>query len=366
MLARRRRAIEQARQRRKERLEKRASEEAASEEEEIPTVTLEAIDTQTRHLFRSVLVIGLGTAIWWSWSSFVPAMDRLNRIEVYPHFLEVVAPNANAGELSITLVELIWAAVVAVLTLVAARNLPGLLEITVLERLAFDPGGRYAFGTVTSYVTVFIGVSVALGLLGIGWSNIQWLVAAFTVGIGVGLQEIFGNLASGLILLFEAPIRIGDFVTVEGVTGTVKRIRVRATTLQNAERQEVVIPNKQFITSVVTNWTLSNRVVAQVINIGISYDSDPKKARELLLAICREHPDIIDDPPAVVVFQEFGDSSLDLMLRAFVGELSDRNRVRNEINDAILREFGEAGIEIAFPRQEVQILPQVGAEIHTG
>ncbi|WP_419193256.1 mechanosensitive ion channel domain-containing protein [Kolteria novifilia] len=374
MLARRRLAFEQARAERLERLEQLKKGESQGEldaltdrddEEEIPTVTLDAIDTQTRHLFRCLFLIGLGTLIWLSWSSFVPAMDRLNRIEVYPHFLQVIPPNASEGELSITLIEVIWAAVVSVLTVIAARNLPGLLEITILERLALQPGGRYAFSTVTSYVTVFIGASVALSLLGISWSHIQWLVAAFTVGIGVGLQEIFGNLASGLILLFEAPIRIGDVVTVEGVTGTVKRIRVRATTLLNAQRQEVLIPNKQFITSLVTNWTLSNRIVAQEVTVGISYDSDPKRARELLLSICERHPEVLDDPPPVVIFQEFGDSSLNLLLRAFVGEMADRLRIGNELNESILEEFNAAGIDIAFPRQDIMLLPQHGAEIES-
>jgi len=142
-----------------------------------------------------------------------------------------------------------------------AKNIPGLLEIVVLQKLPIDTGGRFAVTAIARYLITVVGVVVAFGAIGVGWSKVQWLVAAISVGLGFGLQEIFANFVSGLMLLFERPIRIGDVVTVGGITGTVTRIRIRATTITDWDRKELVIPNKEFITGQVVNWTLSDAMV---------------------------------------------------------------------------------------------------------
>jgi potassium efflux system protein len=191
-------------------------------------------------------------------------------------------------------------------------------------------------------------------MIGITWNKIQWLAAAITVGIGFGLQEIFANFVSGLILLFERPVRVGDVITAGEVTGTVTRIQMRATTIRNWDQQEMVIPNKDLITGQVINWTLSNDVSRLSITVGVSYDADVKRASELLLKIARETPNVRKEPAPFVTFEEFGDSTLNLVLRAYVS-IEVRLGTKDKLHNAILDEFRAAGIEIAYPQRDLHV-----------
>jgi len=194
--------------------------------------------------------------------------------------------------------------------------------------------------------------------LGMEWSNIQWLVAALGVGLGFGLQEIFANFVSGLILLFERPVRIGDIVTLNNISGTVSKIHIRATTLIDFDRKEIVVPNKIFITEQLTNWSLSDQVTRVVIKVGIAYGSDCEKAHSLLLEIANNHPLVLRDPEPSALFLEFGSSSLNFELRVFAGQLSDRLKLTHELHLLIDRRFTEAGITIAFPQLDVHLHTQ--------
>ncbi len=242
-----------------------------------------------------------------------------------------------------------------VATVVATRNLPGLLNITVFERLPVDRGTRYAFELVTRYVTTLVGFVVAFHLVGITWHSVQWLAAAMTVGLGFGLQEIFANFVSGLIILTERPIRLGDMVTVGGVMGKVTRMQIRATTITDFDKRELVVPNKKFITEDVINWTLSDPVTRVVLPVGISYDADPEVAKQLLLKVAKNHPLVLDDPEPVTVFTGFGDSTLDIELRVFMVGRDNLPRVQDEINRAINKAFRAASIEIAYPQRDLHI-----------
>jgi potassium efflux system protein len=144
-----------------------------------------------------------------------------------------------------------------VLGVTAARNVPGLLEIVLLRRFTEDASVRYAAVAVTRYLISFLVIVAVFGLLGVRWGHLQWLAAAFSVGLGFGLQEIFGNFVSGLILLFERPFRVGDVVTIGELSGTVRRVNTRATTIVDFDGKDIVIPNKTFITERFVNWTLS-------------------------------------------------------------------------------------------------------------
>jgi potassium efflux system protein len=175
------------------------------------------------------------------------------------------------------------------------------------------------------------------------------------VGLGFGLQEVFANFICGLILLFERPIRVGDIVTVGDVTGVVSRIQIRATTVTNWDRKELIVPNKEFITGRMLNWTLSDPVNRVVVNVGIAYGSDTDRARELLLMIAREHPLIVNDPAPLVTFQEFGDSSLNLVLRCFLPDPDHRLQVIHDLHTAIHRIFKQEGVEIAFPQRDLHL-----------
>ena len=225
---------------------------------------------------------------------------------------------------SVTIGNLLTALLVAMITWIAVRNVPGLLEMTVLERLPMDTAGRFAVSTLARYAMVVIGTVWASSLIGIGWSKVQWLATALTFGLAFGLQEIFANFIAGLIILFERPVRVGDMVTIEKVTGIVSRIRIRATTIVNSDRKEFIVPNKEFITGRLLNWTLSDTINRIVINVGVAYGSDTELAQALLLQAAHDHPAVLRDPSPSASFEEFGKSSLRLVLRCFLPNLTER------------------------------------------
>jgi potassium efflux system protein len=249
---------------------------------------------------------------------------------------------------------LIFIAIV-LLTFFAARNLPNAFEMLFLEDLPFDRSARYASKSIVSYAIVIVGAGLALRTLSIDWSSIQWLVTALTFGLAFGLQEIFANFVAGIILMFERPMRLGDLITVDEFTGIVTRIRTRATTIVNFDRKEYVIPNKDFITGRLVNWTLSDAINRIQFTVGVAYGSDVSKAKTLIFEICKSHPSIVDDPPTSITFEEFGDSTLNLVVRTFLGEVSSRLAVIDALHSQINTKFNEAGIEIAFPQHDLNL-----------
>ena len=169
------------------------------------------------------------------------------------------------------------------------------------------------------------------------------------------MQEIFANFISGLIILFERPVRVGDVVTIDNVTGVVSRIRMRATTIIDGDRKELIIPNKEFITGRVLNWTLTDPVNRVVVNVGIAYGSDTQRAAEILQTVAQNHPNVLDDPPPRVSLESFGQSALNFVLKCYLPNLENRGSVIHELHMAIDREFRNAGIEIAFPQHDVHV-----------
>jgi potassium efflux system protein len=256
---------------------------------------------------------------------------------------------------SLTLADIGLSLVAGILTLVAVRNLPGLVEIAILQRLPLDTAARYALSTVLRYLIVVLGLIIASGAIGVTWSKLQWLAAALTFGLAFGLQEIFANFISGLIILAERPVRVGDTVTVGGVSGVVTRIRMRATTITDWDRKELIIPNKTFITCDVINWTLSDPVLRVMIPVGVGYGEDVDQARKLLLQVAKKHDLVLADPAPQALFLGFGDSTLNFELRVFIPRIDCMLGVRNDMHFAILKAFREAGIEIAFPQRDLHL-----------
>jgi potassium efflux system protein len=242
-----------------------------------------------------------------------------------------------------------------VLTVVGARNVPGLVELGLLSRAGMDAASRYAVTSVLRYVIVAAGAVAGLGLLGLRWSQLQWMAAALSVGLGFGLQEIFANFVSGLILLFERPFRVGDVITVGDLSGRVTRIRTRATTILDFDNKEIVVPNKTFITGQLINWTLSDTTTRITIKVGVAYGTDPAAVHAVLRDAARENPRVLADPEPATWFLAFGASSLDFELRVFVANLSDRLAVQDEINGRVATLCAERGIEIAFPQLDVRV-----------
>ena len=314
-------------------------------------IKLSDINQQTRRMLQLVLAVGLVVGGWWIWSSVVPALEAFRHVELWT----LAAQGPDGESLTITLADLLLSLAVVGITFAVNRNIPSLLELTLLNRLPLDAGARYATTTVARYAIVATGVAVAFSALGFQWSQVQWLIAAFGVGLGFGLQEIFANFVSGLVLLFERPIRIGDIVTIGDIDGKVTNIHLRATTVTDWDERELVVPNKEFITNKVINWTLSSTVSRMAITVGVAYGTDCDRVRELLLEIARNHPLVLKDPPPHALLNEFGDSTLNVVLRVYMPTRNIYLQLRHELMTQIANRFHDADIEIAFPQREVRI-----------
>ena len=236
--------------------------------------------------------------------------------------------------------------------MVAGRNIPGLVEVILLEHLAVDAGIRFAAICLVRYAIFAVGVTVAFSQIGIGWANVQWLVAAASVGLGFGLQEIFCNFVSGIILLFERPMRVGDVISIGETTGTVSRIRFRATTIVDGDRTELIVPNKEFITGKLLNWTLSDRVNRVAVKVVVSSNNDPIKVRRLLLEIATSQPQLLRDPPPTATLEEVN-GGLTFMLRGFLPSLDGRSNAIHDLFTVIHHRFQSEGIEMSCPSQEI-------------
>ncbi len=354
LVAKRKLAMEKLRERAKE-----ADEETVAEMRE----ELVRIDEQTRALWRSACWITFLVLVGGLWLNEVPALQGLRQVELWTvtdTYVETVLGADGVEEtisretaVPITLLEIVAAIAVVVIGLTVVRNAPGFLETAVLRHLSIGSGERYAFNTLVQYVLTVIVVIWAFGNLGIGWSKVQWLVAALSVGLGFGLQEIFANFVSGLIVLFERPVRVGDVITVNGQSGTVTKIRIRATSIRDFDRKELIIPNKDLVTGQLLNWTLSDSVQRLVIPVGIAYGSDVELAESVLMEAVRKDRRVMDDPPPVVLYTGFGDNALDFEVRAFTSDIADAVPLRHDLHKAIDKALREAGIEIAFPQRDL-------------
>ena len=189
----------------------------------------------------------------------------------------------------------------------------------------------------------------------LSWARVQWLAAAMTVGLGFGLQEIFANLVSGLIILFERPVRVGDVVTVGEVTGTVSRMQMRATTITDFDRRELIVPNKRFITDNVINWTLTDPICRTIVPVGVAYGTETETVNRILLGVAHRSSMVLSAPEPVIVFSGFGESTLDFELRVFIPHREQMPAVISHLNTEINREFKRNEIEIAFPQQDLHI-----------
>jgi potassium efflux system protein len=357
---------------------------------------------QVEKLSRFAVLVIAAFGLFAIWAEAVPALQILKRVQIWPRvsLMEVVeqdtlaprdpvvekagapraegAPKGEPGtttggppgvpalrggesaaaespaESVLTLWHLLEALLAVIVTVVLVKNIPGFLELMLRRRTHLDGGARIALSTLVRYSIMIIGFSAAFGFLGISWSKIQWLAAALTFGLGFGLQEIVANFVSGLILLVERPVRVGDAVTVGNLQGRVSRIQIRATTITLWDRSEMIVPNKEFITTKLVNWTLSDSQRRIDIPLRVAYGSDLQGVKSTLLEVARANPNVLDDPPPTVLLLDFGDDALKFELRVYVdfGQgLDTQDALRMAIDEA----FRGQGIELALPKLDIRI-----------
>lgn len=355
LIQRRRLAFDRAKQKRAEILAQRGRDEddLSSEIPDVidePELDLDTISAQSLGLVRTLLMLGFTMLLVVQWADLNSAFSFLSSIEVW----QVSSKVAGIEQLSaITLQDLMLTAFVFILTVVTARNLPGLMELTLLQHLSLSPGTGFALTTVSKYLVILIGALTGFSMLGIDWSKTQWLVAALSVGLGFGLQEIFANFVSGLIILFEKPIRLGDTVTIRDLTGTVTKIKTRATTIVDWDRKEIIVPNKAFITEQFINWSLSDAITRVKLRIRIGLTQDPKRVQQLLEQCVQESTLVLDTPTPEVFLIEFTDSALIYEIRLYVNNMDHRMPITHEVHSLILDKLTRLGMHL--PHQQIDI-----------
>ncbi|STW09840.1 potassium efflux system KefA protein [Klebsiella grimontii] len=247
------------------------------------------------------------------------------------------------------------AILVLIITTQLVRNLPALLELAILQHLELTPGTGYAITTITKYLLMLIGGLVGFSMIGIEWSKLQWLIAALGVGLGFGLQEIFANFISGLIILFEKPIRIGDTVTIRDLTGSVTRINTRATTISDWDRKEIIVPNKAFITEQFINWSLSDSVTRVVLTVPAPVDANTEEVAQILLNAAHRCSLVIDTPAPEAFLVDLQQGIQIFELRIYAAEMGHRMPLRHEMHQLILAGFREHGIDMPFPPFQMRL-----------
>jgi small-conductance mechanosensitive channel len=261
----------------------------------------------------------------------------------------------TVGELSVSIADVVIFVLSVWFSFALARLVTFLLDEDVIPRLTLHRGVGATISRLSYYAVLLVGFLIALSAAGLGLDRFTVIIGAFGVGIGFGLQNIVNNFVSGLILLFERPIQIGDKVQVGELLGEVTKIGTRASTLRTFEGSEVIVPNGDLISGQVINWTLSDLQRRVEVTVGVAYGTDPEKVLQLLLDVAKAHEQVLPKPDSQALFMGFGESSLDFSLRVWIADFDKGFRVRSDLAVAVNRALAEAGIEIPFPQRDLHI-----------
>lgn len=265
-------------------------------------------------------------------------------------------PFGTIGDTKISFTFLLYLLLSVMLVFFLATKVKQILVNRILSRTKMDMGVTQSIGTIVRYLIIVLGLVIIFQSAGLDLSALSVLAGALGVGIGFGLQTIFNNFVSGLIILFERPIKVGDRVQVEDVSGDVVRIAARATTIITNDNISIIIPNSEFVSSRVINWSHNDRMIRFRIPVGVSYQEDPEKIKKLLLEVAAANPNVLNSPSADVIFAEFGDSSLNFELWVWTIKLINRpKQLQSQLYYAIFQKFKEHNIEIPFPQRDLHI-----------
>lgn len=262
----------------------------------------------------------------------------------------------SLGEARITPLNIIYLLLLTVVLFWLSNKLKRILVDKVLTKTPLDIGAQQAVGTITRYLILLVGFLVILQTVGINLTTLNVLAGAIGLGVGFGLQNIASNFISGLIILFERPVKVGDRVEVGDIDGRVMAIGARSTRIRTNDNVTIIVPNSKFIEDNVINWTFENNIIRFRIPVGVAYDSDLNKVKKLLLEVAAANRDVLKDPAPAVRLKEFGDSSVNLELWVWTKEKLQRKSVMfSDLNFAIWNKFSEHEIEIPFPQRDLHI-----------
>lgn len=316
-----------------------------------PKVDPEVLDTRTQPLVNSLVLVAAVVGLWGIYSEVLPALAVLEDVSLWTYTGTL---DGQEQVIPVTLADLGMTLLITIIAAVAVRNLPAFLEMALLQRIAISAGSRYTIKTLTGYIIVSAAALTIFSTFGLSWPQIQWLVAALGVGIGFGLQEIVANFISGLIILFERPVRVGDIVTIGNTTGVVSQIRIRATIVRSWDQQELLVPNKALITGHLLNWTLSDRMNRIVIAVGMDYAADIPQALDRLRQVVAENEHVLRDLRPLITFEGFGSNALTLVLRCYLDSPEHRLAVTSQLHQSIHETFRAAGIAITGGSQKAR------------
>ncbi|WP_279029084.1 miniconductance mechanosensitive channel MscM [Gibbsiella quercinecans] len=361
LIQRRRIAFDRAKQRRADILAQRARGEEETSHPQNSTegaidvddaeIDLDTISAQSLRLVRSLLTLTALVSMIVLWSELHSAFSFLENITLWD-----VTSTVNGVESiqPITVGAVMIAIVVLIITMLLVRNLPALLELAVLQHLDLTPGTGYAITTITKYLLLLFGAISSFAWIGIEWSKLQWVVTALSVGLGFGMQEIFSNFISGLIILFEKPIRIGDTVTIRNLTGTITKINTRATTISDWDRKEIIVPNKAFITEQFVNWSLSDAITRVVLTVPAPAEANSEEVTRILHNAAERCSLVLDNPPPEVYLVDLQQGIQIFELRMYAAEMGHRMPLRHEIHQLILAGYQQHGIALPYPPFQVR------------
>jgi potassium-dependent mechanosensitive channel len=298
-------------------------------------------------IVKAVIIFFVATNLLVAWKLYAIPSDAIS---------DIFAFGFTLGGHTITVGLVLTAGIILYATFVISWTLQGLLMNNVLNRGQMDIGVSLSIVRLMHYALVLIGFLIALSAMGFELQNITIIGGALGVGLGFGLQNIVNNFVSGLILLFERPIKVGDVIQLnDGQQGRVTNLGLRATTVQTFDRAEIVVPNGDLISSQVTNWTLGDRSMRLTVPVGVAYGSDVETVMRVLMEVASSSDRVLTEPQPMVLFLNFGDSSLDFQLRVWIPDFNDRRIIQSALIREIDRRFREEGVEIPFPQQDLHL-----------
>jgi small-conductance mechanosensitive channel len=294
---------------------------------------------------------GAALLAWAAWTVVAFGIDDSLREAL----ASVLSAGASFGAVEVSLGDVLAFLITLVGSFLLARVLRVVLEEDVVPRLPARRGIGTAVTSTVQYAVIGVGFLLAVSAAGVDLNQFSLLAGALGVGVGFGLQNVVNNFVSGLILLYERPVQIGDVVEVGDVSGEVKRIGIRSSTIRTAQGAEVIVPNANLISDQVVNWTLSDNRRRMEVKVGVAYGTDPERVIALLEDVARAHPDVLDEPPPQVLFTGFGESSLDFELYAWSAAFETTRSTQSQLAVAVYRALAEAGIEIPFPQRDLHL-----------